>query len=122
MLTARPNVRPTTKPISIFICSDMPRFPASTFESPFVTPHPPHLRASCQRKIRGGRSGVGIGTAPGQGRGEGGARVDPLEPVEKVRAIGAQSTAGAGGFEREAHHDVGGAELVAGEPVAAREL
>src|SRR3954447_16654290 len=50
------------------------------------------------------------------------ARVDAPEVVHQFRPALIEPAASGGGFDREAHLDVGGAEVVAREPGAAREL
>ena len=49
-------------------------------------------------------------------------RVDALQPRHRLGMAVFQSGAGGGGFQRKAHLDVGGGELVAGEPFALAKL
>ena len=75
-----------------------------------------------QLALSGRRQAISIGAALLQRRGISRAGVDPLEPVDQIGTLGAEAGAAAGDLEREAHHDVGGGEFLAGEPGALGKL
>src|SRR4051812_6347709 len=73
-------------------------------------------------KRRRSSSGKSIRSPLAQRLAISGAGVDAVEPGDEVRPASVEAGAVARGLEREAHHDVGGGEIVAGEPVALAEL
>src|SRR5438270_13802910 len=78
----------------------------------------PARAAAPRPKARRLTSGIGIGSAFLERRGVRWPRVDAVEPVDEVRPPLVEAGAVARGLEREAHHHVGGGEVLAGEPGA----